>query len=131
MRHSLSANGPLPLPFITLHLASYGANRRKSRPLEAALTAAVLCAKLPFLPASRRAVGCSAQLQKDAPATARDDMAARALEFFGLLPRQVTPAAAAQRIPLLSSCVCCDDRIHAAYILVSDAARIGLVVHVF
>ena len=44
------------------------------------------------LAARRRHVGCSAQLQKDAPAEApRDDMAARALEFFGLRqpPQQV------------------------------------------
>jgi hypothetical protein len=51
---------------------------------------AVSSKMLACLPASRRVVCCSAQLQKDAPATApRDDMAARALEFFGLLPRQV------------------------------------------
>ena len=40
-----------------------------------------------ILPLSRRHVVCSAQQQKEAPATA--DMAARALEFFGLMPRQV------------------------------------------
>lgn len=86
------------------------------------------CSVLRVVAACRGHVGCSAQLQKDAPATApRDDTAAKALEVFGLRnsPQQVYCTHAKDARQRCTVSFSCCGREQAARVSTDDASQLA------